>query len=288
MVSGRPSTHALNRSFVCNFLSSSASFILCSCLAWLALFRSASSFRLPLPFISLGFHFHGRLPFPLLFLTPAVFAFFRPLQFWVLTTQPLFFLSALFTLPSPSDFRAAPSLLSSLRSFPFFPGWFPIPSFRFRLLSFAVRFLSPFPASLPQPLHRCFPHSRSLSIPFLWHPYFQPSVLSSFRSSVSSYSAFSLFLSASSLVRLAPAHSVPLRFFRRSGFLRFLRLLSHPLSSASAYSVLCLVSFRPSQLHSRSRSVGACLCFPLPLVHFFALGIRPLLLFPFGPFHFRL
>ena len=39
---------------------------------------------------SLGFRFHGRLPLPLLFLTPAVFAFFRPLQFWVLTTQPPF------------------------------------------------------------------------------------------------------------------------------------------------------------------------------------------------------
>ena len=32
-------------------------------------------------------------PFPFRFLTPAVSAFFRPLQFWVLTTQPLFFLS---------------------------------------------------------------------------------------------------------------------------------------------------------------------------------------------------
>ena len=31
-------------------------------------------------------------PFPLDFLTSAVFAFFRPLQFWILTTQPLFLL----------------------------------------------------------------------------------------------------------------------------------------------------------------------------------------------------
>ena len=30
---------------------------------------------------------------PFRFLTPAVSAFFRPLQFWVLTTRPLFFLS---------------------------------------------------------------------------------------------------------------------------------------------------------------------------------------------------
>ena len=32
-------------------------------------------------------------PLPFRFLTPAVSAFFRPLQFWVLTTRPLLFLS---------------------------------------------------------------------------------------------------------------------------------------------------------------------------------------------------
>ena len=146
--------------FVCNFLSSSASFILCSCLAWLA-------FDLPLRFLcfclSLGFRFHDRLPFPLLFLTPAVFAFFRPLQFWVLTTQPLFFFSASFTVPPPSGFPAAPSLLSSLRSFLSLSGSFLIPSGRFCLLSFAVRFLSLFPVSLPQPFHRCLSSLRFVS-----------------------------------------------------------------------------------------------------------------------------
>ena len=52
------------------------------------------------------------------------------------------------------------------------------------------------------------------------------------------------------------------------------------ISSGSAYSVLCLVSFRPSRLRSRSCSIGAYrfpgffrpLCF----------GIRPLLPFSFG------
>ena len=33
------------------------------------------------------------MPLPFRFLTPSVSAFFRPLQFWVLTTQPLFFFS---------------------------------------------------------------------------------------------------------------------------------------------------------------------------------------------------
>ena len=32
------------------------------------------------------------MPLPFRFLTSAVFAFFRPLQFWILTTQPLFLL----------------------------------------------------------------------------------------------------------------------------------------------------------------------------------------------------
>lgn len=60
-----------------------------------------------------------------------------------------------------------------------------------------------------------------------------------------------------------------LRFFRRFGFHGSLRLVSHPLFTISAYLVLCLVSFRPSQLHSRSRSVGACLCFLLRFLCFF-------------------
>ena len=66
--------------FVCNFLSSSAGINLCRCFSRLALVLRPS----------LGFRFHGLLPLPLLFLTSAVFALFRPLQFWILTTQPLF------------------------------------------------------------------------------------------------------------------------------------------------------------------------------------------------------
>ena len=82
-------TRSLTIGIVCNFLSSSARFNLCSCFFWLTL---ALSFRFRL---SLGRPFHGSSPLPFRFLTPAVFAFFRPLQFWVLTTQPLF-------LPFPS------------------------------------------------------------------------------------------------------------------------------------------------------------------------------------------
>ena len=155
-------THCLTNRFVCNFLSSSASFNLCSCFFWLAL-----AFRL-----SLGFHFHGLAPLPLLFLTPAVFAFFRPLQFWVLTTQPLFLpfpflpVSASQWLPQCSALAFAPSVfpvLSCLVSRAFFPGsgtqrscMFPFALPRFaptavpRVLAFRFRFPHfPYPVSLP-------------------------------------------------------------------------------------------------------------------------------------------
>ena len=74
-------------SFVCNFLSSSVGFNLCSCF-----FPTHPCLPLSFP-TSLGRPFHGLSPLPFRFLTPAVSAFFRPLQFWVLTTQPLLFLS---------------------------------------------------------------------------------------------------------------------------------------------------------------------------------------------------
>ena len=71
-------------------------------LQFLFVFRRLQSLQLLLPThpcrplsfpTSLGRPFHGLSPLPFRFLTPAVSAFFRPLQFWVLTTQPLLFLS---------------------------------------------------------------------------------------------------------------------------------------------------------------------------------------------------
>ena len=106
---------SFTNSFVCNFLSSSVGINLCSCFSRLTL---ALRFRFRL---ILGFHFHGLLPLPLLFLTPAVFASFRSLQFWVLTTQPLFLPFPLFPIPPHSGFLSAPLSLSILRSSPFFP-----------------------------------------------------------------------------------------------------------------------------------------------------------------------
>ena len=149
-------TLCLTNRFVCNFLSSSASLNLCSCFFWLTLV-----FRFPFR-LSLGFRFHGLAPLPLLFLTPAVFAFFRPLQFWVLTTQPLFLLfpflpvSASQWLPQCSALTFDPSVfpvLSCLVSHAFLPGsctrhrcMFPFALPRFtptaapRVLTFLFRF----------------------------------------------------------------------------------------------------------------------------------------------------
>ena len=228
-----------------------------------------SSFRF---LASLGFHFHGRLPFPLLFLTPAVFAPFRSLQFWVLTTQPLFSLSALFTLLPHSCFCAAPSVLSSLRFSPSFPAGFP--SVLSGSAYLALLFVSFRPSLLRS--HSCSAsaclvpvHFRSRS-PGIFP--FRPASFRPLPASRLSYSAFSLFLSASSLTCLAPARSVLRRFFRPDDLLflppwfpvasvRF-RLLGSLPRSLSSFPV------HLPQLTSR--------CWPyflLPLVRFF---LRPL------------
>ena len=171
---------------------------------------------------SLGFRFHDRLSLPLLFLTPAVFAFFRPLQFWVLTTQPLFFFSAFFTVPPPSGFPAAPSLLSLLRFSPSVLAGFP--SFSSGSAYSASLFVSFRPSLFRS--HSCSTGAclLSASFPLLPSDICLSNLLLSFvrfRSFRSGYSVFSLFRSASSQTRLAPAYLVLLRFFRRSGFPRF-------------------------------------------------------------------
>ena len=139
----------LTNRFVCNFLSSSAGFILCSCF-----FRLTLVFRLRFQ-PSLGRPFHDRSPLPFRFLTSAVFAPFRSLQFWILTTQPLLLPFPLFLPPPHSGFRSAPAPLSLPRSSPFSPAWFPVRSTPVPVLSIAVCFLSPFPDSLPQLFLRC-------------------------------------------------------------------------------------------------------------------------------------
>ena len=145
-------------------------------------FRRLQSLQLLLPgspllsgfrfLASLGFHFHGLAPLPLLFLTSAVFAPFRSLQFWILTTQPLFLpfpflpVSASQWLPQCAALTFAPSafpVLSCLVSRAFFPGfgtWLRC-MFPFTLPRFAPtavpRVLAFFSGSLRPLLFRHFP-----------------------------------------------------------------------------------------------------------------------------------
>ena len=238
---------SFTNSFVCNFLSSSAGINLCRCFSRLTL---AFCFRFQL---SLGFHFHGLSPLPLLFLTSAVFAPFRSLQFWILTTQPLFLPFPFFLPPPHSGFLSAPLSLSFLRSSPFFPAWFPVHSFPVPVLSFAVCFLSPFPDSLPQLFLRCLPSDLSSGI-------FR-SASASFRPLLLPFRLLSPLLLPFCPLAVSP-HS---RLFVQARF----------LSSPSLFPFIhgwfpirfvrfCLlsflfVSFRPSLLRSHSRSTGASL-----------------------------
>ena len=75
-----------------------------------------SAFRHPF----LGLIFPSLAPIPINFLTPAVFAFFRPLQFWVLTTQPLFLPFPLLPGFASQGFPRCSVPLSVSRLFPSF------------------------------------------------------------------------------------------------------------------------------------------------------------------------
>ena len=201
-------------------------------------------------------------PLPFRFLTPAVSALFRMLQFWVLTTQPLFFLSFSTRFRLTVAFPVPASALASTVS-PFSPAWFPMPSFQVPVLGFAVRFLSLFPASLPQLFHRCLPSAFASGIFHFRLAFFRPLV---FRFQLLSLcSSFpSLPGSASQLLsRRPPPLSLP-RFSLslRPGF--------PCLPSRFLYSASLMVSFRPSLIRSRSCSSGAYLMLspsvcPLPI-----------------------
>ena len=244
----------LNASFICNFLSFSAGFNLCSCF-----FRLTFDFRFHFR-LSLGLTFHDQLPLPANFLTPAVFAFFRPLQFWVLTTQPLFLPFPFFTVSPHSGFPAATStfrLSVFSRSDP--PGF---PCFSFRSRSWlSVCFLSSFLASLPQPFHKC---SHGVD-PYATNTLaFSPSVSLSFVHYTSGfdYSAFCFFRSRSSPFRFTVASRSRLLPFGFPSFPVPISLVSHASLSILG-NWLLFVSFRPSLLHSHT--VPQVLAWRLPL-----------------------
>ena len=232
----------LNASFICNFLSFSAGFNLCSCF-----FRLTFDFRFRFR-PSLGLTFHDPLSLPANFLTPAVFAFFRPLQFWVLTTQPLFLPFPFFTVSPHSGFPAATStfrLSVFSRSDP--PGF---PCFSFRSRSWlSVCFLSSFLASLPQPFRKCLHDAdpkryRRFSIfPFL-SAFFRPL---HFRFRLLSFLFLPfLFFTASPLSGFSVAGFPPFGFFP---FPVPLRLVSRALLSIlSTWLSVCFLSSYPVSL----------------------------------------
>ena len=187
--------------------------------------------------------------YPVSFLTPAVFAFFRPLQFWVLTTQPLLLpfpflpVSASQWLPQCSALAFAPSVfpvLSCLVSRAFFPGsgtqlrcMFP-----FALPRFA-------PTAVPQVLARPFLLAFSASLPLPFVRFF----------SASGYSAFCFFLSvlpASASQRHLPCCLSAFASLLSPFFPAWFPMLSFPVSVLG----FLMVSFRPSLLRSRSCSTG--------------------------------
>ena len=136
-------------------------------------------------------------------------------------------------------------------------------SFQVPVLGFAVRFLSLFPASLPQPFHRCLPSALASGIFHFRSAFFRPLL---FR-----FQLLSLLLFLSSLPGLASQRllrcPIPLSLPR---FPLSLRPDFSCLPSRFLYSALLFVSFRPSLIRSRSCSSGAYLMlslsvFPLPI-----------------------
>ena len=204
-------------------------------------------------------------PLPFHFLTPAVFAFFRPLQFWVLTTQPLFlpFLSSLFRLTAASQVLPSgfPSRSSTFRS-----AWFPVLHFLLPVLGFPVCFLSPFPDSLPQLFLRCLLSHFPLPFRFL------SSSSVSLPATQRDCSSFLL----SSRFRLQRLSGAP-GFFRPSGLSPSFPIRFPTVPSGSAYSAFCwfpfvLPCFTPaavrqvltSRSHSRCFSMTFAFFRPLP------------------------
>ena len=80
----------------------------------------------------------------------------------------------LFPVPPRSCFPGAPSPLSLPELSPFSPSRFPVTSFPALVLGLAVRFLSLFPASLPQPFHRCLPSVLTFGIFHFRSTFFRP------------------------------------------------------------------------------------------------------------------
>ena len=142
-------------------------------------------------------------PLPFRFLTPSVFRILSDASVSGSDYSASVLPFLLFPIPPHSGFLSAPLPLSLLGLSPFSPTWFPMSSFRVLVLSSAVRFLSPFPASLPQLFHRCLPSALAFGIFHFRSASFRPLP---FRFRLLS---LLFFLSFSSRFRLTAAFPVP-------------------------------------------------------------------------------
>ena len=160
------------------------------------------------------------MPLPFRFLTPAVFAFFRPLQFWVLTTQPLFLPFLFFPVSPHSGSQVLCPPPFDFLPFPFRSTRFPVLPFRFSVLGFSVSFLSSFPVFAPTAAtYRCSLLFRFPFVPLLFRvfPFRSLSIPSG-----SDYSAFRFFLSLSlSPLTVVPQVLFPVLFLPIDFFSRF-------------------------------------------------------------------
>ena len=167
----------------------------------------------------------------------------------------------------------------SAQIFPFLTAWFPVRSFRFRLLSFPVRFLSLFPDSLPQPFLRCCPYLQDLT------PYLPGFVRASVRSASTQLSLsfrFAPVRLGSSLLSLCfflsllprsasqelsvcpPPSALPLSFTSRFGFPPLLRSPPSPFGSFGSLRSGLGTRFRCSSFHRSQPRLTAAVVVCLP------------------------
>jgi len=149
-----------------------------SCLSGASLLLSLSGFPLPFRFLS-----SASLPVP--------------------ATQPLLLPFLLFPASPHSGFPGAPFRFR-FQAFPFLSGLISHAFLKGSCTRLPVCFLSSFPASLPQPFHRCLPYAFASGIFHFRSAFFRPLLLGS------DYSAFRSFLS---LLPAFPCRRFPRCFF---------------------------------------------------------------------------
>ena len=243
-------THCLTNSFVCNFLSSSAGFNLCSCF-----------FRLTLAFwLSLSGFSGPSIPRP----GAASFPLSDPRCFRVLSSASVLGSDYSASVSSfPSLPASASQWIAQCSGSAFASSVFPVlPRLVSRALRpgsgtwLSVRFLSSFPASLPQLFHRCFPSFPLPRVRIFPGLFCLPSGFFRPLPPASDYSAFCSFFSPlpdlpwQRFSRCAPVSCVPFAIlFRRACFHAF-----HPTPVLSFLLILSPAAVSP---HSGYLSVSA-------------------------------